>query len=244
MESAVQPGDGDFFTGVHLTVEDARDSEAPQIVAVVEVRHQNLQWSRRISLGQRDRLHDGVEQRTQILASAFDVGRSRAYLGVGVEHGEVQLIFFSVEIDEQVVDFVEHFLRAGVGAVDLINNDDGRQLGFERFAQNVAGLRQRSFARIYQQHDAVDHFQGALDFAAEIAVAGRVDDVDLYVVIEDGGVLGEDGNPALAFQFVRVHHPVDVVLVGAKCSALLQHGVNQRGLAVVNVGDDGDIANA
>jgi hypothetical protein len=34
------------------------------------------------------------------------------------------------------------------------------------------------------------------------------------------------------------------VLIGAKGAALLQHGVDQRGFAVVNVGDDGDIANA
>ncbi len=164
-------------------------------------------------------------------------------LGVGVEHGEIQLIFFGVEIDEQVVDFVEHFLRARVGAVDLINNDDRRELGFERLAQHVARLGQRTFAGVYQQHDAVDHFQGALDFAAEIAVAGRVDDVDFYVVIEDGRVFGEDGDAALALQFVRIHHSFDVMLVGAKGAALLQHGVDQRGLAVVDVGDDGDIAN-
>ena len=30
--------------------------------------------------------------------------------------------------------------------------------------------------------------------------------------------------------------------VGAKHAALPQHGVNQRGLAMVHVGDDGDIA--
>ena len=32
--------------------------------------------------------------------------------------------------------------------------------------------------------------------------------------------------------------------IGAKRAALLQHGVDQRGLAMVDVGDNGDIANA
>ena len=109
--------------------------------------------------------------------------------------------------------------------------------------QHVTGLRQRAFAGIDEKHDAVDHLEGALDFAAEIAVAGRIDDVDFHVVVEDGGVLGEDGDAALALQFVRIHDALDEVLVGAKCAALLQHGVDQRGLAVVDVGDDGDIAN-
>ena len=35
-----------------------------------------------------------------------------------------------------------------------------------------------------------------------------------------------------------------MVLVGAEGAALLQHGVHQRGLAVVHVRDDGDVANA
>jgi hypothetical protein len=35
-----------------------------------------------------------------------------------------------------------------------------------------------------------------------------------------------------------------MVLVRAKGAALLQHSVHQRGLAVIDVGDDSDIANA
>ena len=169
---------------------------------------------------------------------------SGADLGVGVEDREIELLFLGVEIDEQIVDFVQHFLRTRVGAVDLVDHHDRRQLGFERLAQNVAGLRQRAFAGVDQQHDAVDHLERAFDFAAEIAVAGRVDDVDLDVVIEDGGVLGQNRDAALALQIVGVHDALDEVLVGAKSAALPEHGVNQRGLAVVDVGDDGDIANA
>ena len=33
------------------------------------------------------------------------------------------------------------------------------------------------------------------------------------------------------------------LLVGAEDAALAQHGVDERGLAVVDVGDDGDVAN-
>ncbi len=173
----------------------------------------------------------------------LEVGRRRAQLGVGVEHGKVELVFAGVEIDEQVVDLVQHFLRARVGTVDLVDHQDRRQLGFQRLAQHVTRLRQRTFAGIDQQHHAVHHLERALHFAAEIAVAGRVDDVDLDVVVEDRGVLGQNGDAALALQFVGVHHPLDVGLVGAEDAALVQHGVHQRGLAVVHVRDDGDIAN-
>ncbi len=66
VQRAVELGDGDFFAGMHLSVEDARDRQPSQIVAVVEVRHQNLQRTRRVALGMRNRLDDRVEQRTQV----------------------------------------------------------------------------------------------------------------------------------------------------------------------------------
>ncbi len=198
-----------------------------------------------------NRVDDGVEQRPQILAGLVQVGGRRPQLGVGVEHGKVELVFGRVEVDEQVVDLVQHFLRARVGTVDLVDDQDRRQLGFQRLAQHVARLRQRAFAGVHQQHHAVHHLERALDFAAEVAVAGRVDDVDLDFgsvarawrrMVEDGGVLGQDGDAALALQLVGVHHALDVGLVGAEDAALVQHGVDQRGLAVVDVRDDGDVA--
>ena len=119
----------------------------------------------------------------------------------------------------------------------------GGELGFERLAEHVAGLRQRAFAGVDEQHDAIDDLEGALHFAAEIAVAGGVDDVDLDAVITHAGDLGEDGDAALALQVVGIHDAVDVLLVGAEDAALIEHGVDERGLAMIDVGDDGDVAN-
>ena len=73
-------------------------------------------------------------------------------------------------------------------------------------------------------------------------MAGRVDDVDLDAVVADAGGLGEDGDAALALQVVGVHDALDDFLVVAEDAALAEHGVHQRGLAVVDVGDDGDVA--
>ena len=56
------------------------------------------------------------------------------------------------------------------------------------------------FGRVDQQQHAVDHRQHALDLAAEVGVAGRVDDVDLVVLVVDGGVLRQDGDAALALE--------------------------------------------
>ena len=67
--------------------------------------------------------------------------------------------------------------------------------------------------------------------------------VDLYAVVKQGCVLGQDGDAPLALQFVRVHYPVDMGLIGPESAALLKHRVNQRGFPVVHVGDNCDVAN-
>ena len=101
-------------------------------------------------------------------------------------------------------------MRTGIRAIDLVDHQDWRQLGFQGLAQDVTRLRQRAFARIHEQHDAVYHLQRAFDLAAKVTVARRVYNVDFNVVIEDGGVLGEDGNAALALELVGIHHAFDV----------------------------------
>ena len=105
-----------------------------------------------------------------------------------------------------------------------------RQLGFQGLAQHVARLRQRAFAGIDQQHHAVDHLERAFHFAAKIAVAGGVDDIDLYVVIEDGGVFGQDGDAALALQLVGVHDAFDH---GARWRGRCRFGCSMASTSVV-----------
>ena len=56
------------------------------------------------------------------------------------------------------------------------------------------------------------------------------------------GVLGEDRDAALALEVAGVHDAVHDGLIFAVDAALLEHLVDQGGLAVVNVGDDGDIS--
>jgi hypothetical protein len=58
-------------------------------------------------------------------------------------------------------------------------------------------------------------------------------------------VLGEDRDALLTLQVVRVHHAVVERLGGMRGegAGLLEHGVDQCGLAVVDVGDDGDVTN-
>ena len=110
------------------------------------------------------------------------------------------------------------------------------------FDDHELGLRQRPLGGVDQHQRAVHHVEDALDLAAEIGVAGRIDDVDAGVLPEDRGRLGEDGDAALALEVVGIHRALGHALVLAERAGLLQQPVDQRGLAVVDVGDDGDVA--
>ena len=242
LQRAVALGDVDLIAGLERAVEDARDAEAAEVVRVVEVGDLDLERSLGIAGSRLQRVDDGLEERLQVGAGGVERERRGAVLGVGVEHREVELILFRIEVDEEVVDLVQDFLRAGVGAVDLVDDQDRGQLGFEGLGEDVPGLGQRAFGGVDQQHDAIDHLQGALDLAAEVGVAGGVDDVDLGVLVVDRRVLGQDGDAAFLFELVRVHDALDDGLVAAEGAGLAEHGIDQGGLAVVDVGDDGDVA--
>ena len=160
---------------------------------------------------------------------------------VGVDDGELDLVVVGVEVEEQLVDLVDDLGDAGVGPVDLVDHEDDGQPGLERLAQDEPGLGLGALGRVDQEEHAVDHGQGPLHLAAEVGVAGRVDDVELHVAVPDRGVLGQDGDALLPLQVVGVEDALAHVLVLSEDAGLPEHGVDQRGLAVVDVGDDGDV---
>ena len=186
--------------------------------------------------------HEQVEQRPQIGPRLGEVRRCRSSLRICVHDREVDLELIGAEVHEQLVDVVEDLCRPRVGSVDLVERHDHRQVALHRLLEHVARLRQRSLGGVDQQQDGVDHQQRALDLAAEVRVAGRVDDVEADAVVVDRRLLGEDGDPLLALEVAGVEHAVDHRLVGAEGPGLAQHAVDQGRLAVVDVGDDRHVA--
>jgi len=73
-------------------------------------------------------------------------------------------------------------------------------------------------------------------------VAGGVDDIDAVAVPVDRGILRQDGDAAFFFLIVAVHHPLGGDRTFAEGTRLLQQAIDESGLAVIDVGDDGDIA--
>ena len=169
--------------------------------------------------------------------------RGEAELRAGEDIGEVGQRVFRPELQEQIEDLVDDLVGAGVGAIDLVDHDHRPQAAFQGLRKDEAGLRHRPLGGVDQHQRAVGHAEDALDFAAEIGVAGRVDDVDLHAAVGDGDVLREDGDSPLAFEVVGVEDLLAGQLRLAEPPALAQHAIDQRRLAVVDVGDDGDVAN-
>ena len=168
--------------------------------------------------------------------------RGPAGPGRGVHDRELDLLLGRVQVQEQLVGGVHHLGDPGVRPVHLVDHQDDRQVGFQRLAQHEPGLRQRALAGVHQQHHAVHHGQAALHLAAEVGVPRRVDDVDGQPAVRDRGVLGQDRDALLPLQVTGVQHPVGDLGAGPERAGLPEHGVDQGGLAVVHVRDDGHVA--
>ena len=191
--------------------------------------------------GRGDGGEERVDERPEVVRElvADEAGPTRAC--VRVDDGELDLRLVGVEVEEELVDLVHDLLWPGVVSVDLVDDEDDGQLRLQCLVEDEARLRQRPLGRVDKQEDAVDHRQPALDLAAEIGVSGRVDDVQLHVADADGGVLGEDRDPLLALEIERVHDALGDVLVLAERAGLPEQRVDERRLAVVDMGDDRDV---
>jgi hypothetical protein len=168
--------------------------------------------------------------------------------GRAVDDRELDLLVVGVQIEEQGVTLVHHVVDPGVGPVGLVDHQHHRQPRLQCLAQHEPGLRQRSLGGIDQQHHAVHHHQRPLHLAAEVRVPGGVDDVDdqlprsISRLPMHGGVLGQDGDALLPLQVPGVHHPIGVRRTFPEGTRLPEHRVHQRRLSMIDVGDDGDVA--
>ena len=191
----------------------------------------------------RNVLDDEIEKRAEtFVLRAFRRIVHPAVTAGTVEDREVELLIGGVEIGEEVEHFVDDFFVASVRAVDLVDRYDRAKTDLQRLADNDLGLRHRAFGGIDENDRTVHHRQDALDFTAEVGVAGCVDDVDACILPDDGGRLGKNGDAAFLFEIVGVHDAFCNALVLAEGAGLLQKLVDEGGFPMVNVRDDRDVA--
>ncbi len=115
-------------------------------------------------------------------------------------------------------------------------------MGGECLGEDIPGLGHRALGGVDEEQHAVHERQRPLHLAAEVGMAGCIDQVDPHALPLDRRRLGEDRDPALALLVVGVHDALDRGLVGGEHPGGLQHCIHEGGLAVVDVRDQGDIA--
>ena len=123
---SIQLADADIFAALQRAVKHAANRDAPEKIAVVQIHNLNLQHAIGIARRRRNAFHDGFKQRQQILRVVPDLPVRNAFARVCVDHWKIELVFCGVQVDKQVVDFIEHFFCARIRAVDLVQHNHRR----------------------------------------------------------------------------------------------------------------------
>jgi hypothetical protein len=226
--------EADFLALGQLAIDDADVGDDAAVVVVDAVEDEGA--GRGIGLAARGRE----------LVAEFGQQFVDALAGLGGDED----CFFGGEAQD-LLDFLRDASRIGAGQVDLVDDGDDLQADIDGGVGVGDGLGLHALGGIDDEDGTFAGLEGLLDFVMEIHVAGRVDEIEhealaggvffALVVVEDGDGRRLDGDAALALQ---VHVVEDLVLELAlgDCARPHQQAVGERGLAVVDVGDDGEVA--
>ncbi len=226
----------DAVAVAQLAVDDADVGDHAAVGVVDRVEDQGPRRGVRVTDRRRRLLDDLVEQRLDPVPG----------LGRGEQHvGDVA--------PDDVRKLGGVLLGLGRGQVDLVQHRDDVEVGAEGEVQVCQGLRLDPLSRVDQQHGRLAGLEAAGHLVGEVHVPRCVDHVEhvrarlgaLVVAGRDGprhpDGLALDGDAALALDV----HAVEVLRAGAALvdhPRQLQHPVRQRRLAVVDVGDDAEVA--
>jgi hypothetical protein len=212
--------------GGEHAVHDPDGADHAAVLVVVGVEDEGLQRRAGVTLGRRDAGHGGVEQ----------LGHALAGLATDAQDGR--------RVDpEHLLDLLGHPLGLGHGQVDLVDRGDDLQVVLEGLVGGGERLGLDPLGGVDQEDGPLARGQRPGDLVPEVHVAGRVDEMEDGVPPLEADVLGLDRDPPLALQV----HGVQVLgphLPGVDRARQLQDPVGQRGLPVVDVADDGEVADA
>lgn len=72
-------------------------------------------------------------------------------------------------------------------------------------------------------------------------MAGRVDEVDLHTLPVDRNILGQNSDAPFALQIIGIQNAITGELTGSVLTALTEQTIDERCLAVIDVGDDRNV---
>jgi hypothetical protein len=210
-------------------IDDANQHDDADVVVEPGINDQRLQRRVFIAARRRNVLHHGFQH----------VDDAQPALG-GAMHGVIG------RNADDFLDLVDHALRVGGGQIDLVQHREDFNAELDSRVAVGHGLRFHTLRGIDHQQRAFAGRQRTRNFVGEIDVAGGVNQVELVFLavlrlVQQGGGLRLDGDAALALQVHRVEY-LRLHLAVGKAAAVMNQSVRQRGFAVVDMGDDGEIA--
>ena len=210
-------------------VDDANEHHHAEIEVVPAVDQQRLQRRVAVALGRRQAGDDRLQHLRHVLA-----GLGRNADGVrGVE-------------PDHVLDLLLDLFRLGRRQVDLVEDRHDLMAGVDRVIDVRQRLRLDALRGVDHQKRALAGGEAAVDLVGEVDMAGRVDQVEHVVlavtraVFEPHG-LRLDGDAALALDVHGIEHLL-LHLALLQPAGELDQPVGERRLAVVDMGDDREIA--
>ena len=221
----------DLLALLQLAIDDAHQDHDAQIGVVIGIDQQRLQRRIDVAFGR-------GQARDHRFQHAFDVqtrlgGDRDRFGGVDADH---------------ILDLLLHAVRLGRGQVDLVEHRHDFEAAIDRQIDIGERLRFHALAGVHHQQRAFAGGEAARHLIAEVDMARRVHEIQrvglavLGLVFEAHG-LRLDGDAALALDVHRVQH---LLLAGhlarVERAGELDEPVGERRLAMVDMGDDGKVA--
>ena len=215
-----------LFLAAHHAVDHPDRGDHAAVLVEMRIEDERLERGVGITLGRRGETDDGVEE------------FGHAFAGLGRDAENV------VGRDaEHVLDLGCVAIGFGGGQVDLVEAGDDFEVVLHRQVAVGEGLSLDPLSGVDHEDDAFAGGERAADLVAEIDVAGCVDQVDHMVVPVETHRLELDRDAAFSLEIHRVE------VLGAHVPSLdgpgqLQHAIRERGLPVIDMGDDRRVTDA
>src|SRR5215468_2230042 len=115
---------------------DASKRNASKIITVIQVRHEHLEERLARDFWRRNIFYDGLKKRCHIPVLFMQLADGKPVLRARINDWKIELLVIRFELDKKIENHVDDLMRACVFSVDLVNDNDGLDSVFQRFAQN------------------------------------------------------------------------------------------------------------
>ncbi len=214
------------MTRTELAVDHPDERDDAPVLVVGRVEDQRARRGPGVTARRRDAVDNGVEH----LGNALARLRRDAQNLVGRDSDELR-----------------ELRRRGLGVrlrqVDLVHDGDDLEIRLDREVRVRDRLRLDPLSRVDEEDGALAGRERARDLVCEVDVTRRVDQVELVPFPGHTYGLSLDRDAALALEVHRVEHLLAHLPIGEGLREL-EDAVGKRRLAVVDVRDDREVADA